>query len=189
MLQMKKKDKQTGSMYTEDWIPVKQIINGMISTDDGYFITGVKVMPKNIFMLEKTLQQKIVYDLRNFYNSIDYEFWLIVADRPVDINVYLANLQIQYNNNNDSFNRKLIMQDINKANDFMSSEYNVVDTEYFILFKEKKNELIQKKLHALISGLANCGLNSIQTSNDDLRMLLDNFFNGGSRATLRTVAA
>ena len=179
--------KNTSSKYSEDWIPVKQILNGMIQTDDGYFVTGVKVMPKNIFMLEKSEQENIVYNLRTFYNSIDYEFWLIVADRPVDMSVYLAQLQIMYNNSKSSARRKIIMQDINKANSFMSASYNVVDTEYFILFKEKKLEIIQKKLHNIMAGLANCSLNSVQTTNDDLRMLLDNFLNGGTTTTLRTV--
>lgn len=181
------KSKESSSKYSEDWIPVKQIANGAIITDDGYSITGVKVMPKNIFMMENSQQQNIIYNLRNFYNMIDYEFWLIIADRPVDINVYLANLQLQYNKSHDAVTRKLIMQDINKANSFMSNEYNVVDTEYYILFKEKKNEMLQKKLHSLISGLSNAGLNSVQTSNDDLRMLIDNFFNGGYKTTLGTV--
>lgn len=173
--------------FTEDWIPVKQIINGMILTDDGYYVTGVKVLPKNIFMMEKSQQSNIVYNLRNFYNTLDYEFWLIVADRPVDINIYLAQLQLMYNKNRDGHTRKMIMQDINKANSFMSAQYNVVDTEYFILFKEKKLEVLQKKVHSLISGLAVCSLNSVQTSNDDLRMLLDNFFNGGTKTTFGTV--
>ena len=79
------------------------------------------------------------------------------------------------------------MEDINKANMFMSSEFNVVDTEYYIIFKEKKMELVQKKLHNLISGFARCGLNSTQTSNADLRMLLDNFLNGGVSTTIGTV--
>jgi hypothetical protein len=180
-------NKTIGKQYSEDWLPVKQIMNGIITTDDGYFVTGVKVMPKNIFMMENSQRDNTIYNLRNFYNTIDYEFWLIVADRPVDINVYLANLQLMYNNNRDTYIRKMIMQDINKANNFMSQEYNVVDTEYFILFKEKKMEILQKKLHNLISGLASCQLNSMQTSNDDLRMLLDNFFNGGNTTTFGTV--
>ena len=175
------------SKYSEDWLPVKQILNGMIQTDDGYYVTGVKVMPKNIFMLDNQMQENIIYNLRTFYNSVDYEFWLIVADRPVDISVYLAQLQIMYNNSKNNIRRKIIMQDINKANSFTSSSYNVVDTEYYILFKEKKMELVQKKIHNLISGLANCSLNSVQTTNDDLRMLLDNFLNGGTTTTLRTV--
>ena len=177
------------TQFTNDWLPVKQIANGIITTDDGYFVTGVKVYPKNIFMLEKGQQDSIVYNLRNFYNSIDFEFWLIVADRPVDINAYLANLQLMYNKSRDQYTRKMIMQDISKANQFMSVEYNVVDTEYFILFKEKKMEILQKKLHNIISGLATSSLNSSQVTNDDLRMILDNFLNGGQTTNFGTVLA
>lgn len=177
------------SKYTEDWLPIRQILNGMIQLETGEFVTGVKVTPKNIFLLDQGTQNNIIYSLQNFYNSIDYEFWLIIADRPVDINVYLSRLQVLYNNTPDAEIRKLIMQDINKANMFMSIEYNVVDTEYYILFKEKRLELVQKKLHNIMSGLANCNLQSQQASNDDLRMLLDNFLNDGEQTTFGTVGA
>lgn len=173
--------------YAEDWVPIKQIMNGMIQLDNGEYVTGVKIAPKNIFILDKGTQDNVINNLRNFYNTIDYEFWLIVADRPVDINVHLSQLQIQYNNSTNGAIRKLIIQDINKANMFMSQEYSVVDTEYFILFKEKKLEIVQKRIHNLISNLAMCSLNSTQVSNNDLRMLIDNFFNGGQSMTLGTV--
>ena len=179
--------KVTGANFTEDWLPVKQIINGMIQLENGYYVTGVKVAPKNIFILDEGSQNNVIYNLRNFYNSIDFEFWLLIADRPVDIDVYLSELQLMYNKSQDGAIRKLIMQDINKANMFMSEEYNVVDTEYYILFKEKRLELVQKKLHNIISGLASSGLQSMQTSNNDLRMLLDNFLNGGEKSTFGTV--
>jgi hypothetical protein len=173
--------------FSEDWLPIKQILNGMIQLENGEYVTGVKVHPRNIFISDQGLQNAIVGNLRNFYNSINFEFWLIIADRPVDISVYLSQLQILYNNTGSNAQKKLIMEDINKANMFMSAEYNVVDTEYFILFKEKRMELIQKKIHTLISGLATSGLNSTQTSNDDLRMILDNFLNGGTHTNFGTV--
>ncbi|MBE6154491.1 MAG: hypothetical protein E7163_02820 [Firmicutes bacterium] len=178
---------KTNSGYSEDWLPIKQILNGMIQLDNGEYVTGIKVHPRNIFIVDQGLQNAIIGNLRNFYNSINFEFWLIIADRPVDISVYLSQLQILYNNTTSPIGKKLIMEDINKANMFMSAEYNVVDTEYYILFKEKRMELIQKKLHTLISGLANSGLNSTQTSNDDLRMILDNFLNGGTHTNFGTV--
>lgn len=176
------------SKYTDAWLPVKQIMNGMIQLESGYYVTGVKVHPKNIFIMDQTSQDSMVYNLRNFYNTIDYEFWLIIADRPVDINLYLAELQKMYNNpNTNNEARKLILQDINKANQFMSVEYNVVDTEYYLIFQEKKLEILQKKLHNLISGLAQCGLQSTQTSNNDLRVILDNLLNGGETINFGTV--
>ena len=177
----------SGVSYSEDWLPVRQIMNGMIQLDDGSYVTGVKVAPKNIFIMDQGTQQNTIYQLRNFYNSIDYEFWLLIADRPVDIDVYLSQLQLMYNNAPNNAIRKLIMQDINKANLFTSNEYNVVDTEYYILFKEKRLEIVQKKLHNLISGLANAGLQSVQTSNNDLRVVLDNFLNGGETTNFGAV--
>lgn len=179
--------KTNGVNFTENWLPVRQIMNGMIQLDDGSYVTGVKVMPKNIFIMDQGSQNNTIYQLRNFYNSIDYDFWLLIADRPVDIDVYLSQLQLMYNNAESNIKKKLIMQDINKANLFMSSEYNVVDTEYYILFKEKRLEIVQKKLHNLISGLANAGLQSIQTSNNDLRVVLDNFLNGGETTNFGAV--
>lgn len=175
------------SKFTSDWLPIKQIMNGMIQLESGYYVTGVKIHPKNIFIMDPQAQDSMVYNLRNFYNTIDYEFWLIIADRPVDINLYLAELQKAYNNTISADIRKLILQDINKANQFMSIEYNVVDTEYYLIFQEKKLEILQKKLHNMISGLANCGLQSTQTSNADLRIVLDNLLNGGETINFGTV--
>ena len=184
---MGEKTNDTNNIYCEDWLPVKNITNGMIQLENGYFVCGIKVEPKNIFILDEGARNNVIVQLRNFYNTIDFEFWMIIADRPVDINLYLAQLQVLYNKTTNNITRKLIMQDINKANAFMGAEYNVVDTEYFFLFKEKRMDLIQKKLRTLMSGLANCGLNSIQVSNSDLRMVLDNFLNGGTQTNFGTV--
>ena len=176
--------KQTKSRYTD--IPVKSITNGTIILDNNLKVTGVKIMPRNIFILDPEMQNAVITNLKTVYNMIDYEFWVVVADRPVDINVYLSQLQLLYNQPNmDNARRKLIMEDINKANMFMNN--NVVDTEYFLLFKEKDQEIIQKRIRTLINNFANAGLTAFQTTNDDLRMILDNFLNGGQTTTFGTV--
>ena len=147
---------QNRSKYTNDnFVPIKGITNGIIN------------------------------NLKDVYNMIDYEFWIIAADRPVDINVYLSQLQLLYNQVQSQVKRKLIMEDINKANEFMNN--NIVDTEYFLLFKEKDINEIQKRVRNLINNFANAGLSSHQVTNDDLRMILDNFLNGGQTTTFGTV--
>ena len=104
-------------------------------------VSGVKITPRNIFILDEDSQASVLIALRNFYNTLDYEFWLVVADKPVDISVYLSQLQLRYQQEQNPQVRKLINQDIQKGNYFMNN--NVVDTEYFILFKEKNVELLQ----------------------------------------------
>ena len=179
--------KKMRSKYTVDDIPVKNITNGIIELDNGEKVTGVKIMPKNIFILDPDMQNATIENLKNVYNIIDYEFWVIAADRPVDINTYLSQLQLLYNSLTSPIKRKLVMDDINKANMFMNN--NVVDTEFFLLFKTKETDLIMKRIRNLINNFANAGLTTSQTSNDDLRMILDNFLNGGTTTTFGTVVS
>ena len=179
--------KPAGSSYTEDWINVKTINNNMIVLPNNEKVTGVKIQPRNIFILDPIQQQGILNALGNFYNLLNFEFWMISADRPVDISVYQSQLQIMLQNANTPAQYKIISQDIEKANMFVNNQ--VVDTEYYILFKEKNPDEIGKRIRLLINGLANCGLNASQTSNDDLRTILDNFLNGGVRTEFGTVVA
>ena len=187
MLLMSQNKKNNTSKFAEDWIPVRDIQNGEIVLENGLKVTGVKIRPRNIFILDYDAQSNAIFNLRNFYNTLDYPFWLIIADRPVDINVFLAQLKLLYNQVQSQAIKKLVREDIEKANMFMSKEINITDTEYFILFKEKRPEIIQKKIQNLISGLAGAGLQSSQVSNDDLRVLLDGFMNGGSTTNFGTV--
>ena len=179
------KQAQKNPKYTENWLPLKAIKNGIMYNNKNEMITGVKIQPRNIFILEQSQMDSALIGLMNFYNTIDYEFWLVVADRPVDIAVYQAELQVLYNKTPDQRIRKLIAQDMAKGDYFINND--VVDTEYFILFKEKNGELLQKKLRNIINSLASAGLVASQTTNDDLRMIIDNFLNGGRKFESGTV--
>ena len=177
--------KQIKSKYTD--VPVKNIANGMIVLDNKLKVSGVKIMPRNIFILDPATQNAIITNLKTVYNVIDYEFWIIAADRPVDINVYLSELQVLYNSSISPVQRKLIAEDMDKANMFVKN--SVVDTEYYLLFKHKDDDIIQKRIRNLINNFAAAGLTAFQTSNDDLRMILDNFLNGGATTNFGTVFA
>ena len=170
---------------TENWLPVKNITDGMIILNNNDKVSGVKIIPRNIFILSEEEQNMVISNLKQVYNQIDYEFWLVVADRPVDISVYMSRLQVMYNQTASVAIRKLIMEDIQKANGFINN--SVVDIEYYILFKEKNPENIQKKIRHLINSLSSCGLATTQVTSEDLRVVLDNFLNGGKSTEFRTV--
>ena len=165
------------SSLTENWIQVKDINNGMIFLDDKSIVSGVKISPRNIFILTEGEQNRIINSLKEFYNLIDYEFWLVIADRPVDINLYVSQLELQMSNEQSPARRKLLADDIEKAE--MFSMNNVVDTEYYILVKDTNSDALTKKVRGLINNMAGTGLIATQTSNEDLRSILDNFLNGG----------
>ena len=177
----------SSSPLTENWITVKDINNNIIFLDNKKMVTGVKIQPKNIFIMDQSSMLRVIDQLRVFYNLIDFEFWLIVADRPVDINLYISQLELHLNSVQDPAIRKLVVDDIEKADMFMKND--VVDTEYFILFKDDNTDSLNKRVRTLINNLASCGLIASQTSNEDLRMILDNFLNGGQTYSERSVTA
>ena len=183
----KTNNKNNTSRYTEDWINIKGIQNGMIILPGQEKVTGVKIFPKNIFILDPVQQEGVLNAMRNFYNLLNFEFWMIAADRPVDISVYLSQLQIMLQNVSNPAQARIIAQDIEKANMFINNQ--VVDTEYYILFKENDMDKIQKRIRQLINSLSACGLTSSQTTNEDLRIILDNFLNGGQTTEFGTVVA
>ena len=177
---------KTSSNTTESFVPIKAIVNNMIELDSGFKVAGVKVSPKNIFILDDNDQFGVIDGLKDFYNTLDFEYWLVVADRPVDISVYMAELQMMYNQSQNPVIRKLINQDLSKAENFTD---DVSDIEFYFLFKDKNIEMIQKKIRLMINGLAGAGLVASQASNDDLRSLLDSFLNGGEKTEFGTVLA
>ncbi len=173
------------STKTEFDVPVKAILNNLIELDNGEKVAGVKIVPRNIFILEESDQFSILSRLKDMYNTFDFEFWLVVTDRPVDIAVHIAQLQAQFNQSQSSLARKLISQDLQKANQFINE--GVSDVEFYFLFKEKNIEIIQKRIRLMMNGLAQAGLSSSQANNDDLRMILDSFLNAGEKTEFGTV--
>lgn len=191
------KKQSNSSKYTEDWLPIIGVRGGLIEVkganmlEGNQIVTGVRVEPKNIFIADREVQDRTIYGLRNFYNTLDYEFWLICCDRPVDINLYKSELEVLYNEVSSPAIRKLVYQDIQKCEMFMGPAINAVDTEFYILFKDsiKNTERIQKRIHNMIGQLAQAGLNSRQLTDDDVRVLLDSMFNDSKMVEFGTVMA
>ena len=181
-----KKPVNNKSVFTENWVKVKSIKNGVITLPNKDMVTGVKIEPRNIFILDPIQQDNIINALRNCYNNFNFEFWLIAADRPVDISVYTSQLELLLNDEStDQIRRKMIMQDLNKADMFINNQ--VVDTEYYVLFKESRMDVLQDKLRIMVNGFASCSLLATPTTDDDLRIILDGFLNGGVRSDFGTV--
>ncbi|MCR5223804.1 MAG: hypothetical protein K6C11_01510 [Bacilli bacterium] len=183
-MENKQAKKNNDFISTEDWLPLVDIKNGMMEVKGtpltGHqYVTGVRIEPKNIFIADSQVQNNTLTGLRDFYNTLDYEFWLICCDRPVDINLYRSELEIMYAQEENPNIRKMINEDIQKCDQFVGPQINAVDTEFYILFKDsvKNTDVIMKRIHSLISNLASAGLNSRQTTDEDLRVILDSFFN------------
>ena len=48
--------------FAEDWLPIRAIANGEILLDNGLRVTGVKVRPRNIFILDYDSQNNAIFN-------------------------------------------------------------------------------------------------------------------------------
>ena len=181
----KAKPVKGNSIFTENWVKIKSIRNGIITLPNKEMVTGVRIEPRNIFIMDDIQQENVLYALKNCYNTFNFEFWLIAADRPVDLSVYTSQLELMLNENLPPAIHKMVLQDLEKADMFINNQ--VVDTEYYLLFKETNMEMIQDKIRTMINGFANCSLLASPVTDDELRVILDNFLNGGVRTNFGTV--
>ena len=104
-----KKSSKGGTAFTENWVRIRSIKNGIITLPSKDMVTGVKIEPKNIFIMDQIRQDNVINALRNCYNTFNFEFWLIAADRPVDISVYTSQLELMLNEPLSNIQRKMIM--------------------------------------------------------------------------------
>ena len=71
-----------------------------------------------------------------------------------------------------------------------SSIFFLIFSKEFFLFSSFDKGLFNLFCNKfLINSFANCGLSAQQTSNEDLRVILDNFLNGGKKAEFGTVVS
>ena len=49
----------------EAWLPVRNITSGMIVLDNNEKVTGVKITPKNIFIMDEDSQENTIRALNN----------------------------------------------------------------------------------------------------------------------------
>ena len=52
-IQSKPKVNVKAQKYAENWLPIRGIQNGEIILDNGQRVTGVKINPRNIFILDQ----------------------------------------------------------------------------------------------------------------------------------------
>ena len=64
--------KKVTSGYTEDWLPVRGIQNGFIITTNNQKVTGVKITPRNIFILDPQAQDNVLISFKKLLQYVRF---------------------------------------------------------------------------------------------------------------------
>lgn len=169
---------------TQDWIPVQDVYNDLMYRKDNAIVGVIRVEPINLNLYSDVEQKRIVKSLADILNGFDYPYEWLSIPRPVDLDAYIADLELKKMNENDFVKRQILEEDRAHAAT-MASEGDAIERQfYFIHFvpltskiRSQDEEVCHKRSIDLATDLTNMGLKSKVSKDQDLRELLFIFNN------------
>ena len=78
---------------TQDFVPIKEIRDGVIVTKDGSLQLILMASSLNIALKSEDEQAAIILQFQNFLNSLDFSLQIFIQSRKYDIRPYIALLE------------------------------------------------------------------------------------------------
>ncbi|MFA6227395.1 MAG: hypothetical protein WC631_02885 [Candidatus Paceibacterota bacterium] len=86
----------TSSKPTQDFVPIKEIRDGIVILKDGSMRAITMVSSLNFALKSPDEQQAIIMQFQNFLNSLDFSVQISIQSRELDIRPYISLLEGRY---------------------------------------------------------------------------------------------
>ncbi|MDP3962600.1 MAG: hypothetical protein Q8Q03_01920 [bacterium] len=84
------------SKTTQDFVPIREIRDGIVILKDGSMRALVLASSLNFALKSADEQNSIIYQFQNFLNSLDFSVQIFVQSKKLDIRPYIALLEERY---------------------------------------------------------------------------------------------
>jgi type IV secretory pathway VirB4 component len=86
----------TASKTTQEFVPIKEIRDGIVILNDGSLRAIVLATSVNFALKSTDEQNSIIFQFQNFLNSLDFSVQIFVESKKLDIRPYIALLESRY---------------------------------------------------------------------------------------------
>ena len=122
----------TQAKATQDFVPVKEVRNGIVILKDGSLRALLMASSINLALKSQDEQQAIIGQFQNFLNSLEFTVQFFVQSRDLDIRPYIALLEDRYQKELDDLMRVQIREYIAFIKDF-TQRANIMSKNFFIV--------------------------------------------------------
>ena len=191
---------------TQDFVPIKEIRDGIVTLKDGSIRAILMVSSINFSLKSPDEQEAIIFQFQNFLNSLDFSIQISIQSRELDIRPYISSLEARYKNELGDLMKIQIREYINFVKNFVDQSSimtktffvvipfspSMIDTKSGILgnkkqaasktkldsFEENRTQL-EQRINSISQGLIRCGIRSIQLGTEEVVELFYKTFNPG----------
>ncbi|MEX0931476.1 MAG: hypothetical protein WDZ88_01860 [Candidatus Paceibacterota bacterium] len=119
------------SKPTQDFVPIKEVRDGVVVLEDNSMRALVLVSSLNFALKSEDEQQGIILQFQNFLNSLDFSIQIFVQSRELDIRPYIALLEARQKEQVEELIKTQTREYINFIKNF--TENTSIMTKSFII--------------------------------------------------------
>ena len=153
------------------FIPVKEIKNDLIITNDNRKLAVLKITPINFSIKPEESKGAITASFQKFLNSLDFPIQVIMNTENLDLKEYFKEVE---NKIQKSKKFQHLFEDYKKHLESIAKENDVMNRNFYLIIPEKSDINIQ--LQICQAKLSNIGLKNFRLKSSEIKNLLRNFF-------------
>jgi len=197
----------TTSKATQDFVPIKEIRDGVVILKDGSMRSIVMVSSLNFALKSPDEQQAIIMQFQNFLNSLDFSIQIFLQSRELDIRPYISLLEGRYKDELGDLMKIQIKEYIQFIKSFVEQSEIMTKTFFVVVpytaatlnsvnplssmgkkpadsvkksdnFDENRLQL-EQRMGVVQQGLTRCGIRSVRLGTEEAVELYYKIFNPG----------
>lgn len=130
----------SGGAYRDSiqaWIPIKNIIGGVVITKDNRFVKILEVLPVNIYLKSTNDRQNIISSFAAYLKIAPDTLQMVARTLPADTQAYVEQMQRYAENEDNEACREMIEDNIREIGLGIAS--NAMRHRFFLVFQYEAN--------------------------------------------------
>lgn len=199
----------TTSKSTQDFVPIKEVRDGIVILKDGSLSAILMTSSINFALKSQDEQTSILLQFQNFLNSLEFSIQIFIQSRNLDIRPYIALLEERHSVQVDDLMRIQIQEYIEFVKNFTESA-SIMTKNFFVIVPyspsvlqgksgglrifggKKKNKKqsedglfeenrtqLQQRVSVVEQGLVRTGIRVVQLGTEEVIELYYKMFNPG----------
>ena len=199
----------TPSKTTQDFVPIKEIRDGVIVMKTGGMRSILLASSLNFALKSQDEQSSILMQFQNFVNSLDFSIQIMIQSKKLDIRPYTALLEERYKEQATELMKIQVREYIEFIRTFVEST-NIMSKSFFVvipydppIMTSSKNPMtnflpkkkgaaqdidaqfheyrsqLEQRVAVVEQGLVRCGIRSAELGTEEVVELYYKLFNPG----------
>ena len=117
---------------TQSLVPVVDILQGVVITEDGRYLKILEVLPTNFYLKSALEQQNMIYYMASYLRIAPVSLQILVQTGRADIDAYCEQMQRCYESEKNEMCREMILEDARLVNYLAANE--AVTRKFYLIF-------------------------------------------------------